>query len=202
MLFGVLPYSKRLDEKTLKAYRIDLRQFEEHVNTDRSLEVSEISRELLECYIAMMHREYKLKTVRRKLASLKALYHYLEYEEIVVTNSFNRMRVKFREPVILPKTIPLFAVEKFLSTMYMDYEEAATKDQKEAILRDIAIIELLFATGMRISELCKLKPGAVDMHDRTILIYEKESKDRRIQIGSDAVANVLENYVMTYQDKC
>lgn len=192
---------KRLDEKTLKAYRIDLRQFAEHVSTARSLEVSEISREMLECYIAIMHREYKPKTVKRKLASLKALFHYLEYEEIIVTNPFNRMRVKFREPVILPKTIPLFAVEAFLSTMYKDYEAAAAKSQKEVILRDIAIIELLFATGMRISELCALTPGAVDMHDRTILIYGKGSKERRIQIGSDAVAKVLENYAAIYWEK-
>lgn len=192
---------KRLDEKTLKAYRIDLRQFAEYVSTDRSLEASEISREMLECYIAIMHREYKPKTVKRKLASLKALFHYLEYEEIIVTNPFNRMRVKFREPVILPKTIPLFAVEAFLSTMYKDYEAATTKSQKEFILRDIAIIELLFATGMRISELCALTPGAVDMHDRTILIYGKGSKERRIQIGSDAVAKVLENYVTIYWEK-
>lgn len=192
---------KRLDEKTLKAYRIDLRQFAEYVSTDRSIEVSEISREMLECYIAMMHREYKPKTVKRKLASLKALFHYLEYEELVVTNPFNRMRVKFREPVILPKTIPLFAVETFLTTMYKDYEAAATKSQKEVILRDIAIIELLFATGMRISELCALTPGAMDMHDRTILIYGKGSKERRIQIGSDAVAEVLENYAAIYWEK-
>lgn len=192
---------KRLDEKTLKAYRIDLRQFSEHVSTDRSLDVSEISREMLECYIAMMHREYKPKTVKRKLASLKALFHYLEYEEIVVTNPFNRMRVKFREPVILPKTIPLFAVEKFLTTMYKDYEGAITKGQKEVVLRDIAIIELLFATGMRISELCALTPEAVDMHDRTILIYGKGSKERRIQIGSDAVAEVLGNYAAINWEK-
>lgn len=192
---------KRLDEKTLKAYRIDLRQFADHLNTDRSLEVSEISREMLECYIAIMHREYKPKTVKRKLASLKALFHYLEYEELIVTNPFNRMRVKFREPVILPKTIPLFAVESFLTTMYKDYEAAATRSQKEVILRDIAIIELLFATGMRISELCALTPGAVDMHDRTILIYGKGSKERRIQIGSDAVAKVLENYAAIYWEK-
>lgn len=192
---------KRLDEKTLKAYRIDLRQFAEHVNTNRGLDVSKISREMLECYIAMMHREYKPKTVKRKLASLKALFHYLEYEEIIVTNPFNRMRVKFREPVILPKTIPLFAVEKFLITMYKDYGIATAKGQKEVILRDIAIIELLFATGMRISELCALTPEAVDMHDRTILIYGKGSKERRIQIGSDAVAEVLGNYAATYWEK-
>ncbi len=192
---------KRLDEKTLKAYRIDLRQFSERVDEEKKMEVSEISREMLEQYIAMLHREFKPKTVKRKLASLKALFHYLEYEEFIVTNPFNRMRVKFREPVILPKTIPLSEVEMFLAIMYRDYEQADTETLKRSVLRDIAIIELLFATGMRISELCMLAPENVDMHDRTILIYGKGAKERRIQIGSDAVAKVLEKYVMAYREE-
>ena len=192
---------KCLDEKTIKAYRIDLRQFTEWIHSEKIVEISEASRDVLEKYIAMLHRSFKPKTVKRKLASLKALFHYLEYEEIIETNPFNRMRVKFREPVILPKTIPLSAVEAFLKTMYHDYEAAKTERRKQVIFRDIMIIELLFATGMRISELCALTPEAVDIYDRTILIYGKGAKERRIQIGSDAVAKLLEEYASMYREK-
>lgn len=193
-------YQKRLDEKTLKAYRIDLRQFAERVNAERTLEVSEISKDMLEEYIAILHRRFKPKTVKRKIASLKALFHYLEYKELIATNPFNRLRVKFREPVILPKTIPLFTVESFLATMYRDYAAAETTHRKQTILREIAVIELLFATGMRISELCALKPEDVDLRERTILIYGKGAKERRIQIGSEAVAELLEKYVLSYRE--
>jgi integrase/recombinase XerD len=60
---------KRLDEKTLKAYRIDLRQFSEQTS---SQDITEITSETLEEYIAKLHPKYKPKTVKRKIASLKA----------------------------------------------------------------------------------------------------------------------------------
>ena len=194
-------YQKRLDEKTLKAYRIDLRQFVEQVNAGRDLEVSEISKEVLEAYIGMLHRGFKPKTVKRKIASLKAFFHYLEYKDMIVTNPFNRMRVKFREPVILPKTIPLSTVERFLVIMYREYAETTTAFRKQNTLRDIAVIELLFATGMRISELCALRPEDVNLQERTILIYGKGAKERRIQIGSEAVADILEKYQWEYHEE-
>ena len=66
-------HQKRLDKKTLKAYRIDLRQFFER-NADFA--ITEITSEALEKYIAQLHALYKPKTVKRKIASLKALFHY------------------------------------------------------------------------------------------------------------------------------
>ena len=66
-------YQKRLDKKTLKAYRIDLRQFSEHVCTTA---VPDITPDTLEGYIAELHQKYKPKTSKRKIASLKALFNY------------------------------------------------------------------------------------------------------------------------------
>ena len=179
---------KRLDSKTLKAYRIDLNQFSEHVFADS---ISSISTAVLETYISSLHMAYKPKTVKRKIASLKAFFHYLEYRDLVVLNPFNKIQVKFREPATLPKTIPLYTVELFLSAMYTQCKDAKTPCQKMYVLRDIAVIELLFSTGMRISELCSLKPSDIDLYDRTVLIFGKGSKERKIQIGNDDVVDVL-----------
>jgi integrase/recombinase XerD len=187
---------KRLDEKTLKAYRIDLRQFSEQTS---SQEVTEITSETLEEYIAKLHPKYKPKTVKRKIASLKALFHYLEYKEIIDRNPFNKIQVRFREPVILPKTIPLHTVEVFLTTIYNQRTKAKTDYQKRNALRDAAVAELLFATGMRISELCTLKNDDINLYDGTILIYGKGDKERRIQIGNDAVIHILEEYQNDFQ---
>lgn len=186
---------KRLDEKTLKAYRIDLRQFQTEIPTQ---ELTEITSEILENYIATLHQKYKPKTVKRKIASLKALFHYLEYKEQLEHNPFNRVRVKFREPVTLPKTIPLAVVETILSTIYRQRTDASTNYQKRNALRDAAVIELLFATGMRISELCSLKSQDVDLYEKTILIYGKGSKERKIQIGNDDVFQILKEYKENY----
>ncbi len=182
---------KRLDEKTLKAYRIDLRQFSEQTS---AFDIADITPEVLEAYIGELHKKYKPKTVKRKIASLKALVHYLEYKEIILQNPFNKIQVRFREPVILPKTIPLHTVETLLTTIYRQRSNAKTDYQKRNALRDAAVAELLFATGMRISELCTLKNADVNLYDGTILIHGKGDKERRIQIGNDAVLHVLKEY--------
>lgn len=186
---------KRLDEKTLKAYRIDLRQFYNHTSVT---DISEITSQILEDYIARLHQQYKPKTVKRKIASLKAFFHYLEYKDIIDRNPFNKIQIRFREPVILPKTIPLHTIEVFLSAIYNQRRHAKTDYQKKNALRDAAVTELLFATGMRISELCALKNDDINLYDGTILIYGKGDKERRIQIGNESVINILQEYKDTF----
>ncbi len=182
---------KRLDEKTLKAYRIDLRQFSGQFT---GITLTGISPDMLETYIAKLHEQYKPKTVKRKIASLKALFHYLEYREILEQNPVNKVRVRFREPLILPKTIPLHIIEILLHTIYEQRRNAKTGYQKRNALRDAAVIELLFATGMRISELCTLHDHDINLYDGTILIYGKGDKERRLQICNEAVVQILKEY--------
>lgn len=188
-------YQKRLDEKTRKAYRIDLQQFSRNIPTDNVLLITPV---LLENFIGQLHQQYKPKTVKRKIASLKAFFRYLEYRDIISYNPFNKVQTKFREPAHLPKIIPLHTVELFLATIYQQYRFAKTAYQRKNALRDAAVIELLFSTGMRISELCHLGSDDVGQYDRTVLIYGKGSKERRIQIGNDAVMYILNVYRETF----
>lgn len=187
---------KRLDEKTLRAYRTDLSQFCKYT---QAIGLLEITPEILENFFADLHQQYKPKTVKRKIASLKALFHYFEYKNVIVQNPFNRIQIKFREPVLLPKTIPLYHIETFLSTIYHQTANARTAYQRRNALRDAAVIEMLFATGIRISELCSLDARDVNLYDRTILIYGKGSKERKVQIGNDDVIDVLKKYKSNYE---
>lgn len=189
-------YQKRLDHKTLKAYRIDLTQFSISLS---SASMETITPECLEAYISHLHQTYKPKTVKRKIASLKAFFHYLEYKDIIRINPFNKLQVKFREPLILPKTIPLHTIEDLLSAMYQAYEGTKQPCQKKRLLRDITVIELLFSTGMRISELCSLHPEDVNLVEGIILIHGKGAKERRIQIGNANVMAIIREYQRTYE---
>ena len=182
---------KRLDEKTIKAYKIDLFQFSDGISTTSLLEITP---SILENYIKKLHEKYKPKSVKRKIASIKAFFHYLEYRNIIIQNPFNKIQIHFREPVILPKTIPLYIVEKFLSTIYSQRSNAKTYYQKRNALRDAAVAELLFSTGIRISELCNLKNNDVNLIDGIILIYGKGSKERLLQIGNSSVLDILREY--------
>lgn len=195
-------WQKRLDEKTLKAYRIDLGQFAEFTaEQDDMTELIQITPTFLERYIANLHHIYRPKTVKRKIASLKALFHYLEYKEIIERNPFSKLQIKFREPIILPKTIPLQTVEKILSTIYTQQRTAKTDHQRRTTLRDASVIELLFSTGMRISELCALSVQDVNLDERTILIFGKGAKERRVQIGNNDVVSVLLEYQNAFADE-
>ena len=179
--------------KALKNQMADI-----YAELQRLTSAQEVTPDMLEKYISDLHQEYKPKTVKRKIASIKALFHYLEYKESISTNPFNKMQIKFRESIILPKTIPLHTLETLLSTIYQQRACAKTDYQKKKALQDIAVIELLFATGIRISELCALRDNDVDLYDGTILIYGKGSKERIVQIGNKDVLRVLIEYHNNY----
>lgn len=179
-------YRKRLDKKTLKAYKIDLKQYETF-NISNNI----LSKDILDAFITSLHKQYQPKTAKRKIASLKAFYHYLCYKEILPENPFDKLDIRFREPKLLPKTIPFHTIQTFLNTLYHQRSLAGSKYQLHCCIRDIAVIELLFATGMRISELCTLKPTDIDFKSHTVLIYGKGAKERLIQIENEEVLSAL-----------
>lgn len=189
-------YRKRLDPKTLKAYRIDLKQYENYCFALPD----PFSKNTVDHFITSLHRQYKPKTVRRKIASLKAFFHHMEYRETLDENPFSKLDLRFREARLLPKTIPFHSIQTFLSTLYAQKGQAASEYQLRCIIRDIAVIELLFATGMRISELCSLKPSDIDLKSSNILIYGKGAKERMIQLGNPEVINALSLYQEVFRE--
>lgn len=188
-------YRKRLDAKTLKAYRIDLMQYS---NFCSELPVC-LTKDTLDQYITNLHKQLKPKTVKRKIASLKAFFRYLEYQELLSENPFLKLDIQFREAKLLPKTIPIYSIQVFLSTLYAQKEQAKSEYQLRCCIRDIAVIELLFATGMRISELCSLKPSDIDMKSHNILIYGKGAKERILQIENPEVISAVILYQETFK---
>ena len=189
---------KKLDDKTIKAYRIDLKQFGTHIPVSFP---HLITQEMLEIFISMLHQTYKPKTAKRKIASVKSYFRYLEYKEYIKTNPFSKIQTKFREPTTLPKIIPLHLIETLLSTLYDQRSSAKNNIQEKYILRDIAVIELLFSTGMRISELCSLKPADINLYDKCILIHGKGAKERMIHIGNNNVVSILSEYQHEYHSE-
>lgn len=188
-------YRKRLDSKTLKAYKIDLKQFEIFCTNLSDC----FAKSVVDDFITNLHKQYKPKTVKRKIASLKAFFHHMEYEELLNENPFAKLDIRFREAKLLPKTIPFHSIQTFLSTLYAQKELAESEYQLRCCIRDIAVIELLFATGMRISELCSLKPSDIDFESSNILIYGKGAKERIIQLGNQEVISALVLYQETFK---
>lgn len=180
-------FRKELDWNTLKAYRIDLKQFFEYVQED----LPEKSR--IEEYITDLHKKYKQKTIKRKIASIKAYYNYLEECEIIDDSPFRKIKVKFKESKVLPRIIPREEIEQLLNYMYSLGKENNNKKEKYW-LRDVAVIETLFATGARVSEVSNIKADSVNLNTGLIRIMGKGGKERYIQIASKDILNVLKRY--------
>ena len=83
-------YRKELDNKTVKAYRIDLRQYFEFVGE------CDLDKNWIERYITNLHKNFRQKTVKRKIASVKAFYNFLEDEELIQENPCRKIKVKFK----------------------------------------------------------------------------------------------------------
>ena len=183
-------YQKGLHVKTLKAYRIDLQQFAVFMENHQL----ELKREHILQYISNLQETYRTRTVRRKIASVKAFCNYLEYEEIITESPFARLRLKLNAPLILPRTIPLSAIEAVLAAAYRQKTSDQSEQQRKMSLRDIAVLELLFATGVRVSELCSLKPDDIRLGEGEIKIYGKGAKERFVQLTNPAVIQVIDDY--------
>lgn len=180
-------YRKELDWNTLKAYRTDLRQFFEFTQED----VPEKSK--IEDYIVELHKKYKQKTIKRKIASIKAYYNYLEECEIIDDSPFRKIKVKFKEAAILPKIIPREEIETLLN--YMHSCKKISKDNTYKYwLRDIAVIETLFATGARVYEISNIRLDCINLNTGLIKIMGKGSKERYIQVASGEILDLLKQY--------
>lgn len=180
-------YRKELDGKTLKAYRIDLRQYFEYVCVD------EPDKEKIEEYITHLHKSYKQKTVKRKIASIKAFYNYLEETEIIAESPFRKIKVKFKETVTLPRIIPREEIEKLLNHMYQCLNENDKVSHKH-MLRDVAVIEVFFATGARVYEISNIREDSINLNTGLNRLMGKGGKERYVQISNTSILEVLKKY--------
>lgn len=180
-------YRKELDGKTLKAYRIDLRQYFEYVCVD------EPDKEKIEEYITHLHKSYKQKTVKRKIASIKAFYNYLEETEIIAESPFRKIKVKFKETVTLPRIIPREEIEKLLNHMYQCLNENDKVSHKH-MLRDVAVIEVFFATVARVYEISNIREDSINLNTGLIRLMGKGGKERYVQISNTSILEVLKKY--------
>ena len=181
---------KGLSPLTIKAYKIDLRQFNTYMQHKNCL-----VKECIIEYIDLLHKRYEPKSAKRKIASIKAFYRYMETENIIDSNPFHKIHIKYKEPIVLPKTIPLSNVESILRHAYSEYAASTSTYQKQTKLRNAIILELLFSTGMRVSEVSNLKIENIDLKSNTIFIFGKGSKERIMCFSNRNIPILIANYL-------
>ncbi|WP_430411465.1 tyrosine-type recombinase/integrase [Kordia sp.] len=188
---------KKLSQKTLKAYETDLRQFDEFLKKD---DISTITKEDLKSYLGMLTK-HASRTMKRKVATLKTFFSFLEFEESIENNPFHKVRIKIKLDKLLPKILSISEINSILKHAYFEKESIQLLDSyqyKEAI-RNIAVLELLLATGIRVSELCSLKKENIGDNFETIRILGKGNKERNIPITNKATKEALKNNYKSFK---
>ena len=188
--FRYCALQKKLDAKTLKAYRIDLEQLAAYLQANGL----STNRAALEQYVEQLSARCKPATVKRKYASIRAYFHYLVYEELLDRSPVEKVRLQLRQEVVLPRLIEKDALTGILDAAYEALEASAGEHQRFFCLRDAAVLELLFACGARVSELCHLRASTLDLERQVVRIMGKGGRERWVYLCSPQVLDVLGRY--------
>jgi integrase/recombinase XerD len=195
-------FEKNLSGKTLNAYETDLRQLNNFLckqNYETSLE--KLTKKELREFIASL-ANLKPKSIKRKLASLKAMFNYLEFEDHILINPFRKMRINIKEGKALPRVIELKEIFKMFALAY----KVKSQHSKYAYttfeaLRNTVVMELLFSTGARVSEIASLHVTKMNLENGSVRFQGKGNKERLIQICNKETLSILKTYSKQYADK-
>ena len=179
-----LSKEKNFSLHTIKAYQYDIQKFIEFL-TEKSVRVQQATKSDIRDFLSY---QYDLgltkKTVARRLASIKSFYKYLINIEFIDKNPS-----LFLQSPKLSKELPNFIDEKIIDELMNQPDIDTVKG-----LRDRAIMELFYSTGMRLSELINLDIGSINTKDHLIKVVGKGNKDRLIPFGKRAKF-CIENYL-------
>lgn len=184
-----LALEKGSPPNTLVAYRNDLTQLARYLNNQDTFEVKswdEVDKDMIIAYILYLkEREYAPSTVARKVAATKSFVHFLVTEDFIEddpTATLDSPKVKKQ----LPKAIPSEEMELLLA-------EPAKRSTPKA-QRDKAMLELMYATGMRATELVELDIDDINLPSSSVRVIGKGDKERIIPIHARAV-QAIETYL-------
>ncbi|MBR4793749.1 MAG: tyrosine-type recombinase/integrase [Bacteroidaceae bacterium] len=186
-------FERKLDEKTIKAYRFDIEQFAKNLNANSRL--CDITRIYLKQWIASLSN-YRYKTIKRKIASVNALMNYMEEEWEEYNNPLRSLHIRLKPPVRLPVVMTKEEMLRVIDRLDYGIRVAKDDNQRFYAIRDKAIIELLFGSGMRIGELCGLRNQDVDLCRGQVRIIGKGNKERIVDICLPVIMQSLKQWVI------
>ena len=172
---------KGLSQNTVKAYETDISAFINWIKENTKLKLKDIKEENINKYISYLFElNLKSSSVNRKISSIKSLYMFLVKKNILKNSPVNEI-ISPKQEKYLPFSMSEDEVDKLLNS-----PKPSNKIEK----RDKAMIEMLYATGMRISELVNLKITDIDTQRCVVKVLGKGSKERLIPFGEAALESL------------
>jgi integrase/recombinase XerC len=176
-----LSVERNVSPHTCAAYRRDLAQFRDFLAAHGGADLVALQRLdhlLLRRYLAELHRSNQRTSIARKLSSLRTFFRYLVREGALAASPAEGLATPKRNRY-LPKTLSVDEASRLL-----EHGHGTTT----LALRDRAILELLYSSGLRISELTGLNVGALDLREKLVRVLGKGRKERIVPVGSKAHA--------------
>ncbi|MGK2856841.1 MAG: tyrosine-type recombinase/integrase [Thermoanaerobaculia bacterium] len=180
---------RKLSHHTIRAYRLDLKRFVGFAGDE--LPTLACDKALLQNYVKFLFdvRSLSEASAHRHVATLRSFFRWVTDQTESAVNPLVAARIRIRIPSRLPRVIPRRDVRALLS-------EGATAEKHEDVTAVVAA-ELLFATGMRVSELSALKDGDVDLDEGVLRILGKGNRERRVFVPDDDLKEILRRYRRT-----
>lgn len=182
-----LRYEKRYSEKTVLAYLTDLKQAQAYVSdTYEIMDLREVKHTYLRSWImSLVGAKQQPRSINRKMSSLRSFFKFELRRGSIAANPASRLRA-----LKVPKRLPQYIQEKQIA----QFNQLESTDGDYASVRDRFMFELLYATGMRRSELIDLRMDDIDFSRQEIRVTGKGSKMRLIPM-STSFAGKLQNYL-------
>ncbi len=182
-----LRYEKRVSEHTLTAYGGDLDQFSKYLLFQYECSTPETATApmLRSWVVSLVEEDISPASVNRKMATLRSYYGFLRRRQLIAhdpTRNLNSLKTK--------RKLPAFVEEKSMELLFEGVE--FTDDFPG--LRDRVMLELLYGTGMRLSELLDMKTDSVDAEARLVRVFGKRAKERLIPVTT-SLARLLIHYL-------
>ncbi|MDR1724878.1 MAG: tyrosine-type recombinase/integrase [Bacteroidales bacterium] len=183
-----LKNEKNYSEHTIEAYMTDILAFESFVaKTFETDDETKISTQMVRDWIMNLSENgITARSICRKIASLRKYFLYLEQKEVITINPMLKIlppKISKRNPVYIQKE----DINHILTSPIAD-------DNAFLQLRDLIILELFYATGIRQSEMLKIKERDIDFDNAYVKIWGKRSKERIIPLHKDLL-NLLQQYI-------
>ena len=184
-----ISYEKKYSDYTEKNYELDLFKYFEYLDKNNLNYLTVKYKDVSNFTLFLAKQNYKSTTINRIDSSVRSFYNYLELEEKINGNPF-----KAASNLKVPKRLPNY----FKYDEYLTMISVIDKDDYE--YRNRLILEMLFATGLRVSELSNIKIKDIDFSEREIKIMGKGSKERFVFYNKEC-ANVLDSYLKECRSK-
>ena len=169
---------KGLSKNTIEAYSHDLNQFLNHLKGKGTQEIGEVDKfDVRGFLLALKRKNLSTKSILRNLVAIRTFYKFLIQEGILETNPIEQLESP-KVAKTLPEILTLKEIEKLLEQPNL---------QTPLGIRDRAMLEILYATGMRVSELTHLPTHQVNLEGGYVLIFGKGSKERIVPLGGEAM---------------